>query len=201
MRFILASSSPRRREILSNAGYVYEVLSPSVDEHDALSVELDTPEAFVRANAKLKGEAVGALMSDAMVLSADTTVAFEGAVLNKPADMDEAKHMIRRLAGQTHEVFTGYQLLHELSDYCHSEVIASKVTFKPLTDSEIDAYFEIVNPLDKAGAYGIQEGRELIIAGLEGSFTNVMGLPQEAVVAAIEAFEAMTGFTFQKLTS
>ena len=194
MRLILASSSPRRREILTQMGFDFEVISPSVDELDALGPE-DTPVDFVLENALIKGEAVAAMFPDALVLAADTTVAFEGEVLNKPADMDEAKAMIRRLAGNMHTVYTGYQLIHEASDIMLAESVASEVTFKPLADAEIDAYFKVVNPLDKAGAYGIQEGRELIIDKLEGSFTNVMGLPREALTEALKEFEQITGAT------
>ncbi|MGB0371765.1 MAG: Maf family protein [Opitutales bacterium] len=198
MRFILASGSPRRREILSDMGHSFEVLTASVEEFDDLSAELDTPEAFVLENTRLKGDAVAAHWPDALVLSADTTVAFEGEVLNKPADLDEARQMIRRLAGNTHTVYTGFQLVHELSDYRFSTVVASDVTFKPLNDAAIDAYFQVVNPLDKAGSYGIQEGRDMIIAELEGSFTNVMGLPREALSEAIETFESLSGFRFPR---
>lgn len=193
MRFILASGSPRRREILLDMGYLFAVLSPSIEELDGLTAEFDTPEAFVLENARIKGNAVAAHSPDALVLSADTTVAFEGEVLNKPIDMDDAHRMIRRLAGKTHTVYTGFQLIHELSDYCVEEVVASDVTFKSLSDADIEAYFKIVDPLDKAGAYGIQDGRELLIASLEGSFTNVMGLPREALGKQIANFESWSG--------
>ncbi|MEM9026527.1 MAG: Maf family protein [Verrucomicrobiota bacterium] len=198
MRIILASGSPRRREILMDMGYLFAILSPSVDELDDLSAEFQTPEAFVLENARLKGDAVAAHSPDALVLSADTTVSFAGEVLNKPADLDEAHQMIRRLSGNTHTVYTGFQLLYELNDYRRQEVVASDVTFNVLKDAEIEAYFERVNPLDKAGAYGIQDGRDMIIAGLEGSFTNVMGLPREALSEQLSAFESWSGSALPK---
>ena len=201
MRFILASGSPRRREILLNMGYLYEVLSASVDEHNELNSELDTPETFVLENARLKGNAISEHAPDSLVLSADTTVAFQGVVLNKPADMSEAAEMLGRLAGNTHIVYTGFQLIHALSGFRYTEVVSSRVTFKALSAKDIDAYFQIVDPLDKAGAYGIQEGRELIIEKLEGSFSNVMGLPREALGLALENFEKQSGLRLQKHSS
>jgi septum formation protein len=100
-------------------------------------------------------------------------------VLNKPRDLADARAMLKRLAGRTHTVFTGLAL-RRANDRLHlDEGVTSEVTFKNFDDAIIDAYFDIVNPLDKAGAYGIQEGRALIIAGWQGSFTNIMGLPVE----------------------
>ena len=197
MRLILASSSPRRREILTDMGYEFEVISPDVEELEGLEAD-DTPADFVLENALIKGEAVAAMFPNALVLAADTTVAFDGEVLNKPADIDEARAMIRRLSGKTHTVYTGYQLMHEISDIMLAESVESEVTFKEMSDADIDAYFKIVNPLDKAGAYGIQDGRELIIEKLEGSFTNVMGLPKEALAEALDEFEQITGATVPK---
>lgn len=176
---ILASASPRRRELLSQLGIPFEVIVAGITEHEDPGAE---PRAMVAHNAALKADWVAARHPGAVVLGADTTVFIDDTVLNKPRDLDEARAMLRRLAGRTHTVFTGVALrrIGKGSDSLRiDEGVASQVTFKPFSDATIGEYFQIVNPLDKAGAYGIQEGRELIIASWEGSLSNVMGLPME----------------------
>jgi len=175
-RLILASASPRRRELLAGLGVAFEVVVADVTEHEHPDAE---PRAMVAHNAALKADWVAACHPDAWVLGADTTVFINGTVLNKPADLADARVMLRRLAGRTHTVFTGVALRRAADGVKEDHGVTSLVTFKPFDDAVIDAYFRLVNPLDKAGAYGIQEGRELIIAGWEGSFTNIMGLPME----------------------
>ena len=177
MRLILASASPRRRELLAQTGLAFEVVVAAVTEHEDPATH---PRAMVMHNAALKADHVAALHPDACVLGADTTVYIDDTVLNKPAHLAEARAMLKRLAGRTHTVFTGIALRNLSRKISIDEGVTSRVTFKPLDDSAIDAYLHIVNPLDKAGAYGIQEGRDLIIAAYEGSFTNIMGLPLEA---------------------
>ena len=177
-RLILASASPRRRELLAQTGLAFDVVVADVTENENPATP---PRAMVAHNAALKADCVAAIHPDAFVLGADTTVFIDDTVLNKPADLVEARAMLKRLGGRTHIVFTGVAL-RSVSRKLHiDEGVTSEVTFKPLDDATIDAYFRIVNPLDKAGAYGIQEGRELIIAGWRGSFTNIMGLPMETV--------------------
>ncbi len=113
------------------------------------------------------------------MLGADTTVLIDNTVLNKPRDLDDARIMLRRLSGRTHTVFTGVALRQLNAGLRIDEGVTSEVTFRALDDGIISAYFRIVNPLDKAGAYGIQDGRELIVDRWEGSFSNIMGLPME----------------------
>ncbi|MDE3083697.1 MAG: septum formation protein Maf [Verrucomicrobiota bacterium] len=175
-RLILASASPRRRELLAGMGLKFEVIAAGVTEHEAADAD---PRAMVAHNAALKAEWVAARHPDAFVLGADTTVFIDGTVLNKPRDLAEARAMLKRLAGRTHTVFTGLALRRNREKLRLDDGVTSEVTFKPFNDATIDAYFCIVDPLDKAGAYGIQEGRELIIAGWRGSFSNIMGLPVE----------------------
>ncbi|HTB80703.1 MAG TPA: Maf family protein [Opitutaceae bacterium] len=173
-RLILASASPRRQQLLAEMGLAFDVMPAEVTEHEAPDAD---PRAMVAHNAALKAEWVAARHPDALVLGADTTVFIDGTVLNKPGNLAEARAMLRRLAGRTHTVFTGLALRRVRDDLRLDDGVTSEVTFKNFDDAAIDAYFRIVNPLDKAGAYGIQEGRELIIAGWHGSFTNIMGLP------------------------
>jgi septum formation protein len=175
-RFILASASPRRRELLAQLGGKFEVIVADVTEHEAEDAD---PRHMVSHNAALKADWVAERNPDALVLGADTTVFLNSLVLNKPRDLTEARAMLRRLSGRTHTVFTGVAVRCVSSGLRLDEGATSEVTFLPFDDAVIDAYFKIVNPLDKAGAYGIQEGRELIIAGWKGSFSNIMGLPME----------------------
>ena len=177
-RLILASASPRRRELLAQTGLVFDVVVADVTEHEDPAA---SPREMVAHNAALKADCVAALYPSAYVLGADTTVFIDEIVLNKPASLDEARAMLKRLAGRAHTVFTGVALRNLSRNIRIDEGVTSEVTFKPLDDAAIDAYFRLVNPLDKAGAYGIQEGRDLIIAGWRGSFTNIMGLPMETV--------------------
>jgi septum formation protein len=176
-KLILASASPRRRELLAKLGVKFDVVLAGITEHEDPSTE---PKKMVAHNAALKADWVAARHPDAFVLGADTTVFIDRTVLNKPRDLAEARAMLQQLAGRTHTVFTGVALRRHRDRVSVDEGVTSQVTFRAFDDAVIDAYFKIVNPLDKAGAYGIQEGRELIIAGWEGSFTNIMGLPMEA---------------------
>jgi len=183
MPVVLASASPRRRDLLARAGVDFEVVvSPAEEIHDAT---LD-PEVLCERNATLKALAVAAMRPDAIVIGSDTLVFIDGEPLGKPADLDEACHMLRRLAGRTHQVCTGVcmifagggtKVFHETSE----------VTFLPLDDAAIRTYFSLVDPLDKAGAYGIQEHGERIIHTIRGNIDNVMGLPVAQVVAALRA--------------
>jgi septum formation protein len=175
-RLVLASASPRRQQLLAGMGLAFDVVPAEVTEHEAPDAD---PRTMVAHNAALKADWVAARHPTAFVLGADTTVFIDQTVLNKPRDLADARAMLKRLAGRTHTVFTGLAL-RRANDRLHlDEGVTSEVTFKNFDDAIIDAYFDIVNPLDKAGAYGIQEGRALIIAGWQGSFTNIMGLPVE----------------------
>jgi septum formation protein len=173
------------------------LVAPVVEQEEATS----EPRAMVLHNAALKAAWVCARRPGALVLAADTTVALEGEVLNKPRDLDEARAMLRKLSGRTHTVYTGVGLwrsgrLGEASlpmnpinpinpplEISHCET--SEVTFRALDEATITRYFALVNPLDKAGAYGIQEGRELILEHYTGSLSNIMGLPVEWVAAQL----------------
>ena len=176
-RLILASASPRRKQLLGELGLTFDVVVAQVTEHEDPDTD---PKHMVTHNAALKADWVAARHPDAWVLGADTTVYIDNKAINKPADLAEARAMLKRLAGRTHVVFTGVAVRQVGRSVRIDEGVTSEVTFKAFDDAVIDAYFRVVNPLDKAGAYGIQEGRELIIEGWRGSFTNIMGLPMEA---------------------
>ena len=175
---ILASASPRRRELLAGLGVRFTVVVPEVTEHEAPDAD---PRHMVRHNAALKADWVAARHPAALVLGADTVVFLDGLVLNKPRDLAEARAMLRRLSGRTHTVCTGVALRRRSDGLARDEAAESEVTFKTLDNGIMDRYFAQVNPLDKAGGYAIQEATDLIIAGWRGSFTNIVGLPVEMV--------------------
>lgn len=176
LRLILASASPRRRELLATLGVPFEVVTAEVTEHEESSTD---PRTMVAHNAALKADWVAARHPEALVLGADTTVFLDGHALNKPADAAEARAMLRRLSGQTHTVFTGLALRCAATQLAIDRGDASEVTFRPLDEATIDAYLDRVHTLDKAGGYAIQEHPELIIAGYRGSLSNIVGLPLE----------------------
>lgn len=175
-RLILASASPRRRELLATLGVAFEVVVADVTEHEDATTD---PRVMVAHNAALKAEWVAARHPDAVVLGADTTVFIDDHALNKPRDRDEARAMLRRLSGRTHTVFTGLAVRRVRDNLRIDEGVASDVIFKPLDDATIEEYLSRVHTLDKAGGYGIQEHSDLIVASYRGSFTNIVGLPLE----------------------
>ncbi len=172
---ILASRSPRRRKLLAQLGLDFEVHPSDLDE-TAMNHRL--PEQLVEQLALEKARAVATRFPEALTLGADTTVVLDGDVLNKPADEAEARAMLRRLSGRTHTVYTGVALVHPASRREVVDYEATQVTFAPLTDAEIDAYVATGSPLDKAGAYGIQDDYGAVfIRRIEGDYYNVVGLP------------------------
>ena len=181
MPIVLASSSPRRSELLARAGVAFEVVvSPAEEIHDAMM----KPHVLCELNATLKAAAVAEKRPDATVIGSDTLVFIDDLPLGKPADLDEARAMLRRLSGRTHRVCTGVCLIYPGGGKNVFHDI-TEVTFRRLEDADIEAYFALVNPLDKAGAYGIQESGDKIIAEINGSFDNVMGLPVDKVIEAL----------------
>lgn len=177
---ILASGSPRRSAILRGLGVKFRVVVPQADEvhYD------DAPERTVLENARLKCAAVARDFPETPVLAADTVVVFEGRAIGKPADMAEARAMLRRFSGQRQDVFSGVAI--RCGGQSRSWVEKSSVIFRQLSEKDIERYFELVNPLDKAGGYDIDCYGDLIISGYEGSFSNIMGLPRGSVMAALE---------------
>lgn len=172
---ILASASPRRRELLLNAGIAFRVQVADVDEivlpgEDAVS--------HVRRLASAKAAAIPAGPAD-LVLGADTTVCLDGAILGKPASTSEAKLMLKVLSGKTHEVHTGICLRFGIRSLV--DVATTRVTFLPMTEEDIDEYVRSGEPMDKAGAYGIQGLASRYVQGIEGCYFNVVGLPVSLV--------------------
>ena len=181
--FILASNSPRRRALLAEAGYEFEVIVPAVSE--TASTHLSLRELTI-ANATRKGLAVSRLHPRRIVLAADTLVALEGEVIGKPRDLIHARVILRRLSGRMHDVCTGVCIADAQRKISFAEI--SQVRFHELNESDIANYFRVVNPIDKAGAYAAQAAGRSIIASVEGSFTNVIGLPMERTTEVLAQF-------------
>jgi septum formation protein len=175
MALILASRSPRRREILERAGMEFEVRAPDVDETVAAG---ETPGRYVRRLARAKAEAVP-LRPGSVVLGADTVVVVDGRILGKPADADEAARMLGRLAGRWHQVVTGICLRSAASLSVDAETTRVRLTV--LTEDQIRLYVASGEPLDKAGAYAIQGLASKFIDRIEGCYFNVVGLPMALV--------------------
>jgi septum formation protein len=177
IRLILASASPRRRELLAQLGIPFEVVVADVTEHEDPSTD---PRVMVAHNAALKADWVAARETEAVVLGADTTVFLDGAAINKPRDLDDARSILRRLSGREHTVYTGLALRRLSTGLRIDQGVTSEVEFKPFGDAVIEDYLKLVNTLDKAGAYSIQDHTDMIVARYSGSFSNIMGLPIEA---------------------
>lgn len=167
---ILGSQSPRRCELLRTLGYAFTVCSPKVEE-----VSSGIPEEVVAVNAKRKATAVAQCNPGATVIGSDTVVAIGNEILGKPADLAEAADFLRRLSGREHRVLTAIALVR--ASECVSWIAASNVRFKVLSESVITEYLGLVNVLDKAGAYAIQEHGDMIVAGFDGELETIVGLP------------------------
>ncbi|KJS29065.1 MAG: septum formation inhibitor Maf [Desulfatitalea sp. BRH_c12] len=171
---ILASKSPRRRYLLSQAGLRFEVVPSGFDER---SVAFTGPDDFVRNLSRFKAEDIAAKMPSSWVIGADTIVFIDGEVLGKPRGRDAARAMLARLSGQTHQVYTGYTICCQSKAQSYTGVVCTDVTFKTLSHDEIEWYVHTDEPFDKAGAYAIQGLGTFLVRRINGSYTNVVGLP------------------------
>lgn len=184
-RFVLASGSPRRHGLLSEAGFTFEVVTSPAAEvaHNWLTIR-----ELTIWNAARKATPVSEMLPEAVVLAADTLVAVDGQVLGKPADFEEAVRILRRLSGRAHEVWTAVRIVDRARGKSASFQEMSRVHFRTLNEGAIRNYLAKINPLDKAGAYAAQGDGKDIIEKIEGSYTNVVGLPMEKTGRALDAF-------------
>ncbi len=197
-RLVLASRSPRRRELLEQAGYRAEIVSAEVDEATRRG---ESPRRYVRRLAKEKAWRVARRLRaevPTLILGADTAVVLDGEILGKPADRSDGRRMLRMLAGRHHAVLTGYAVLRAGPPSAAaggnrrllSGVVSTRVEFKALDDAEIEAYLDTGEPFDKAGGYAIQGAGAFMVRRIRGSHANVIGLPICEVVEALRAAEA-----------
>lgn len=173
-RLILASQSPRRRYLLEQAGLTFAVIPSRFDED---KVKLTNPVDYVKTLAAAKADEVATQYPESWVIGADTIVTIDHAILGKPASPKEAREMLVRLSGQSHSVHTGYAVVCKRHQICISDAIQTEVQFKELSPVEIDWYIQTGEPFDKAGAYAIQGLGTFLVRRINGSYTNVVGLP------------------------
>ncbi len=171
MNLILASQSPRRRELLGLLRIPFEIKVADIDE----TMDPDLPVEKAVSQVSLRKAMAIAAGNDDVLIAADTIVVVDGKILGKPQSPDHAKEMLRSLSGRNHQVMTGVAIRRGKQCVTHTEV--TDVTFRTLTDAEIDTYIATGEPMDKAGAYGIQGGAALFCEKLHGDYYNVMGLP------------------------
>lgn len=189
MKLILASGSPRRRELLEKLNIPFEVIVSDCDETLPEGIPAD---AAAELLAVRKAKAVADKHPEAVVIGADTTVLLDGEILGKPQDEADCKRMLRALSGRMHEVVTGVAIFWEGHTASFSDT--TQVQFYPLADAEIDAYAASGEPYDKAGAYGIQGQGALLVAGIHGDYFNVVGLPISRLARQLKDFKIIKNF-------
>jgi septum formation protein len=183
-RLVLASTSPRRRRLLEEAGYAFDVVAPDVDETPPPGV---APREVARLLAERKARAVDA-PADAWVVAADTLLDFHGSIVGKPRDAEDARRILLHLSATVHDVVTGVVVRH--GDALVSDVAVTRIRFRSLSPQEIGAYVETGEPLDKAGAYAVQGGARGFVEAMDGPLDNVVGLP----MAVVQRLLAKTGY-------
>ncbi|MCJ7933967.1 MAG: Maf family nucleotide pyrophosphatase [Chryseobacterium sp.] len=177
MKLLLASQSPRRKELLSSLGFEFEVVKIDCEEILPAHIKIEDAAAYL---SQLKADTFRNLAVEEVLLTADTVVAIDGQFLGKPADKDDSRNMLRHLSGKTHQVYTGITI--KTHDKIFTETDVADVTFDDLTDDEIEYYIQNYKPFDKAGSYGIQEWLGMAkIRNIYGSFYTIMGLPTHLV--------------------
>lgn len=184
MKFILASSSPRRAAYMKELGLEFRKLAPDVDESLRRA---ESPRAYVRRLALEKANAIAKRHPKSWVVGADTTVVLDDSVVGKPRHPAEARKMLRQLSGRAHRVVSGIALVHADSGVAKNAVSSTRVFIRTLSDKEIRWYVATGEPLDKAGAYGAQGKGGLLVARVEGSFSNVVGFPLEKFYELVQA--------------
>lgn len=177
MKILLASKSPRRKELLESLGYTFDVISIDCDESFPSDLPVDEIAGYL---SEKKSNAFRTLQNGEVLIAADTIVALENEILGKPKDADDAKEMLKKLSGKTHQVYTGITI--KTSENQITETDVADVSFSELSDSEIEYYIKNFKPFDKAGSYGIQEWLGMSkITEIKGSFYTIMGLPTHLI--------------------
>ena len=182
---ILASASPRRKELLEIIGLKFKV---EVSNHSEEIASVREPHELARSLSRGKALAVARNHKNALIIAADTIIVFRGSIMGKPRSEIEAREMLKRLSGTSHSVITGFTIVDTDDDKTVSKSVATTVYMKNLTPAEIDAYITSREPLDKAGAYAIQGLGSVIIEKIEGDYFNVMGLPLCALTESLKEF-------------
>ena len=185
--FILASGSPRRKQLLNQIGLEFTVIPSDVDEDFTLDLP---PEAFTEHWAREKAKSVAKIHPDSLIVGADTIVVLDENILGKPKDKKDSFNMLQSLSGKTHEVITGVSFISLKQELDHTFNERTFVSFNTLSDRDIKSYIDIYNPLDKAGSYGIQDWFSVHIHRVEGCYYNVMGLPLSSFYSYFKSVSA-----------
>lgn len=186
--FILASASPRRQELLQSVGLNFKTIPARINED---YVEGESPSKHVRRLSFNKALVIAQKYRNSWVLGADTIVVIDGLILGKPGNKKEAEHMLKKLSGREHKVFTGFTIAHEASGIYRTQVTQSAVRFKKISSDEVKWYVTCDEPYDKAGGYAIQGKGAYFIQSIRGSYTNVIGLPLCEVLETLKEFHAI----------
>ncbi len=171
---ILASKSPRRRRLLESAGIKFTIIPSGVQETDFLLLK---PENYVRTLAEAKAKDIADKNPESWIIGADSIVLINDTILEKPESISDARQMMQQLSGKPHIVLTGYSIICKKSSYIFTDVVKTEVIFKKLTDEEIEWYIHTKEPYDKAGGYAIQSLGSFMVKSINGSYSNVVGLP------------------------
>lgn len=193
MPLILASSSPRRKELLERLGIEFEVIPSLMDE---VYRDGESPKDFaLRASTEKALAVASGLSSDSVVIGADTIVVVDGEILGKPQDIEDAKSMLEKISGREHNVITGFSIVKPKDQILHREYVESRVKIKTLAPWEIEGYIKTREPMDKAGAYGAQGIGAFMIEQIQGSYTNVVGLPISQLIDMLTRLGILKLFT------
>ena len=187
MALVLASESPRRRELLKRICAEFEVVGS--DARELQLAECSSPEELVRRNALLKAQSVSEQFPDKWVLGADTVVVMDNEVYGKPRDLAEAESFLQKFSGREHAVLTGLALVNAEMQKQESQVVTSQVRFRQLDKQRIKEYLTLVPVLDKAGAYGIQDHGEMLVESIDGELENIIGLPVAALAELLDKLQ------------
>jgi septum formation protein len=190
MTLILASASPRRRDLLAACGIPFEIVPSMIDEHPLRD---EQAAAYVWRLALAKAESVAQHHTDAVVLGADTTVTIDGLILAKPESLDDARQMLHRLCGREHEILTGVavvagKMVGFVGDRSAQAMVASRVLMRHFTAATIEWYIATGEPMDKAGAYAVQGLGGALVEWIEGSYTNAVGLPLDETLSLLRRY-------------
>ncbi len=191
-KLVLASSSPRRKELLQKIGFEFKIIKPDIDE---IILDNENPEDFVARIAKEKATKVSTIVEDpATVIAADTVVVIQDEILGKPKDDNDAEVMLNKLSDKVHSVLTGFAIFNSEKGILHVEVVATEVRFKKLNNDEVQGYIKTNEHSDKAGAYAIQGIGSFMVESINGSYTNVVGLPVCELVNALAKYKLVKMF-------
>ena len=185
-KIILASTSPRRKELLAKTGLTFEAVASNYEEDMTLSMP---PDELVKFLSRGKAESVAQDYDDAIIIGGDTFISFNGQILGKPHTRERAKEMLKILSNNEHSVFTGFTIIDTKSKKIVSEVAEAKITFKDLTEEEIDEYVETGEPLTRAGAYAIQTIKETFVINMSGDYDGIIGLPMTDLMKSLLLFD------------